>query len=202
MDRLTRFSLLHPRLTSALLAMVTISLLSQLPSLPAETGYRAYLGENHPTIQRLESFIEGFGGGLPMAAVWSCAETDQSESVFDPGALRMAHAVVGELRGRHEILRIESPAATTILIARGDEIRSHTLIEGGGVSAEIEILRDRAVMDPLWLGTLVSPDGKTGAIVLELASSESDDNKSALQRRRFGRATPFGSGGVPRRELT
>jgi len=150
MYQLTRYSLEHPRLTTALIAVITLALASQLLFLRAETGYRAYLGEYHPTIEKLESFIDGFGGGLPMAAVWSCADTDQCESVFDDNALFMASDIVGQLRRRNDVRRIESPATTPILIARGDEIGARTLVVDDHVSPDIELLRTRAVIDPVW----------------------------------------------------
>ena len=174
---MTRFSLSHRGVTVAVLAVITIGFMSQLPSLSTETGYRAYLGEDHPTIETLESFIEGFGGGLPMAAVWSCRDTDQCESVFDPRSLEMANAVVQELRNRGDIVRIESPATTPILIANGDEIGARTLLG----ATDIDALAARAVIDPLWRGTLVSTNGEAGAIFLELASSSSEDSKAVLR---------------------
>ncbi len=181
MYQLTRYSLEHPRLTTALIAVITLALASQLLFLRAETGYRAYLGEYHPTIEKLESFIDGFGGGLPMAAVWSCADTDQCESVFDDNALFMASDIVGQLRRRNDVRRIESPATTPILIARGDEIGARTLVVDDHVSPDIELLRTRAVIDPVWSGILVSRDGRAGAIILELESSSSDENVAVLR---------------------
>ncbi|MDE0887353.1 MAG: MMPL family transporter [Myxococcota bacterium] len=181
MEKLTRYALLHPAVTSALLALITLGLASQLLSLSGETGYRAYLGKDHPAIKRLDAFIDGFGGGLPMAAVWSCAETDQCENVFDPKSLSMARTVVQELRGRSDIKRVESPATTPILFAQGEDIRSETLMIGEELSPNIEMLRSRAVIDPFWSGQLVSKDGVAGAIVLELASSDSDESKAVLR---------------------
>lgn len=181
MHWLTRYSLSRPRIVAGAIALTTVVLASQLVSLTSETGYRAYLGAQHPTIQELESFIDGFGGGLPMAAVWSCAETDQCESVFDPESLQMASQVVEHLRRRTDIRRIESLATTRLLVANEEEIGARTLIQDGVVPPDIGDLQARAVIDPAWSGTLVSPDGRAGAIILELGSSNSDENKAVLR---------------------
>jgi predicted RND superfamily exporter protein len=109
MERLARFALSRPIQVALILLVMTSVIASQLVHLESETGYRAYLGHEHPTIKKLDSFIDGFGGGLPMGAAWSCDDTVLCDRVFDESALRMAHAVVSQLRNRSEIRRIESP---------------------------------------------------------------------------------------------
>ena len=194
MERLTRLALHRPVATTLIVLAITGAFASQLRHLGSETGYRAYLGHEHPTIQRLDSFIEGFGGGLPMAAVWSCEETTQCESVFDETALRMAFAVVERLRGSSDIRRIESPATTPLLTAEGESLGTRKLIEDGSVSPDVDELARRAVIDPMWRGLLVSPDGRAAAILLELASSDSQAAVSVLAALRDALA-PFEEAG-------
>ena len=100
MERLTRLSLDRPILVCVSLLVVTLGLAAQIPFRGAETGYRAYLGAEHPTVVRLDHFIDGFGGGLPVVALWGCHDTDACDSVFDERALRMASDVVGTLEAR------------------------------------------------------------------------------------------------------
>jgi len=162
------------------IALVTLGLGSQLARLTTETGYRAYLGAEHPTIRTLDAFIDGFGGGLPMAAVFSCRDSSACESVFDESALAMAASVVEQLRERPEIRRIESPATSPLLVADGDSLSSYTLYGMDTAKIDRAALLRRTASDPAWRSTLVSPDGTVGSILLELASSDSDDSKAVL----------------------
>lgn len=181
MQRLTRFALDRPFLVSALILLATLGLAAQLPKLSSETGYRAYLGAEHPTVQTLDGFIESFGGGLPMAAVWSCEDTDLCETVFDDAALEMASTVVGVLRGRGGVRGVESPATSTVVLVRGDTLDARSLDGEGQSQRDRDELIHRARMDPIWRGALVSEDGRAGAIVVELASSESEVTAAVLE---------------------
>ncbi|UCE87560.1 MAG: MMPL family transporter, partial [Deltaproteobacteria bacterium] len=181
MNRIAAFALRNPLLTLVLLLALTAVILARLPSLGTETGYRAYLGADHPTVRELDDFIEGFGGGLPLAALFSCGDTDLCETVFDPAALAMASQVARQLEMRPNVRRVESPATTPLLVVSDDAIGRLALYEDGAPSPELAQLRERALIDPLWRGTLVSEDGRVGAIVVELASSESDASKATLR---------------------
>ena len=94
MERLTRVALAHPLALCLMVLSVSGSFAALLPRLVSETGYRAYLGADHPTVRRLDDFVEGFGGGLPIAAVWGCEGTAPCKTIFDPPALEMARDVV------------------------------------------------------------------------------------------------------------
>ncbi len=155
-------------------------LASRIPTLRAETGYRAYLGNEHPTVIRLDQFIDDFGGGLPIIATWSCEQSAACETVFDSSSLAMAHSVVRDLSSRSDIIRIESPATTQLWVSEGDSFGGRTLYDGKQPASDIAALAARAVADPLWRGLLVSPDGLVGAIVLELSSSHSDTATGVL----------------------
>ena len=97
MTALARFSIGHPRWVLFLLGGVTLLLGAGLPRLETDVGYRAFLGARHPAVVELDTFVSRFGAGLPMAAVWSCAESNACESVFDEASLRMAHGVASAL---------------------------------------------------------------------------------------------------------
>ena len=92
-SRLPRASLDHPLGVLVLLSLITLAFAGQIPELKTEFGYRPLLGEEHPSIQVLDGFIERFGGGFPVQIVWSCSEVPHCQTIFDPASLRMADAV-------------------------------------------------------------------------------------------------------------
>ena len=137
-----------------------------------EVGYRIILGENHPAIDRLDWFIGQFGGGLPVIAVWSC---DQSpcRSVLDDESLRMAYDVSERLASHSLVRRVLSPANAGVLQSDVGGVGVRHLVENGELPADRDEIRRLALEDPIWRGRLVSPDARAGAIVVQLASSDS-----------------------------
>ena len=70
MEHLTRLSLDYPKTTLAVLCLVTAILAVGLPRVRSEFGYRVLVGDDHPAVQRLDGFIERFGGGFPIQIAW------------------------------------------------------------------------------------------------------------------------------------
>lgn len=171
MGRLTRLALAHPRITVTLILVQTLVLAAGIPRLETDVGYRAFLGPHHPSILRMDDFLGRFGGGLHMAAVWSCEETPSCRSAFDEPALEMAAAVSRELERSQQVLRVESPATAPILLASTLGILRRRLVEDGHPVSDRGGLALAALKDPLWVGRLVSADGRVGAIVVDVRSS-------------------------------
>jgi predicted RND superfamily exporter protein len=178
---LTRFALRHPASSAALiLALTGVSVVGAL-RIETRAGFRAYVGADHPAVRRLDAFIARFGGGLPVAIVWSCARAAACQSVFDAASLEMAHAVSTALERTAGVRSVQGPATSPLLVPTPDGFAVRSFVEEGRPVADREALARRAVIDPLWRGALVSTDAKVGAIVFELASSESDLNIGVMQ---------------------
>ncbi|MCZ6782102.1 MAG: MMPL family transporter [Proteobacteria bacterium] len=173
---LARISLRWPGATIAITLLVSAALCAGALRLTVDAGFRAYVGPDHPAVRELDGFLARFGGGLPAAAVWSCEGEAPCRSVFDPAALRMAHTVATYLEPVDGVLAVESPATSSLLVPGHDGFAVRRLVEGGEVSRDRALLAERALADPLWTDRLVSPDGRVGAILIELASSGSDVN--------------------------
>ncbi len=180
MEWLTRRALGSPRVTLAVALIVSVFAAAGLPRIQTEVGYRGVLGDAHPAVLELESYIARFGGGLPVFAVYSCAETSRCESVFDEPPLRMAYRVEQAMREHPLVRRVDSPASSPILVSAPGGFGVRRLIEDGRVAADRDVLRERALGDALWEGTLVSRDGRVGAIVVQLASSDSHTTSSVV----------------------
>jgi len=177
---LTRRALGNPRATLILALMVTLLAAAGFPRIATEVGYRGVLGDAHPSVLELESFIARFGGGLPVFAVYSCAESPPCDSVFDEVPLRMARSVEQAMLEHPLVRRVDSPASSPILVPAPGGFAVRRLIEDGRVAEDREALRERALGDELWEGNLVSRDGRVGAIVVQLASSDSHTTSSVV----------------------
>jgi hypothetical protein len=177
----------------ALTAALTVFAAAGLPRIPTEVGYRGVLGDRHPSVLELDGFIERFGGGLPVFAVYGCEQAG-CESVFDEKPLRMAESVEAAMAQHPLVRRVESPASSPILVPAPGGFGVRRLVEAGRIAADREALRERALADPLWEGTLVSRDGRVGAIVVQLASSDSRTTSSVVPALREALA-PFEADG-------
>ncbi len=180
MRTLAELSLRHPRPVLAALGVATALLGAGALRLEAEAGYRAFLGRDHPAIRALDAFAARFGGGLPFAAIWSCAESSACESVFDPGSLRMAWQLARAVEAVPGVRRVDGPATSPLLVQDFGLPTARRLAPEGRPARDLEALAARARVDPTWVGQLVSADGSAGALVVHLEDSESETGVRAL----------------------
>ena len=181
MHRLTRAALDSPRATLVAVAVVTVLVGAGALRLDTDAGYRAYVGNDHPSVRQLDDFVARFGGGLPVAAVWSCRETDACQDVFDPASLAMAFSVAREVEVLPGVAAVESPATSALLVPAPEGFQVRRATVSGTPASDVSALRDRARLDPLWVGHLISPDARVGAIVVELDSSDCEVTGPVLQ---------------------
>ncbi len=177
MTRLTEISLTYPRSVLTALVMVTVLFAAGLPRLETDVGYRAFLGEEDKEVRKLDDFVARFGGGFPIALIWSCADTSFCSDVFEPKALRMAQDLSRTLELMPGVARVESPATSILLTPSSDGFDVRYLVENGEVASDVSELSTRAKIDPLWVGGLISADGQVGAVVVELASTDMRANQ-------------------------
>jgi predicted RND superfamily exporter protein len=178
--RLTRLCLRFPAASLCALLLATAVFAAGLAQLRTDVGYRAFLGADHPSLVRFDAFLERFGGGLPMAAVWSCDESPGCDSVFDAAALEMARDVGEELRSSSAIRRVTSPADALLLVPSAFGPLPRRFVEAGEVVADRRALGERARLDPSWVGQLISANARVGAIVVEVEGSGSEDAVAAF----------------------
>ena len=176
MPSLTRAALRSPRLAMGLLTALTLLLAAGIPRLETDVGYRAFLGADHPVVRTFDEFLARFGGGLPVAVAWGCTDPAPCRSVFDPVSLQMAARVARTLEATRGVSRVHGPGTSELLMPNAEGFAVRHFVVSGEVAADREALAQRALQDPLWIGTLVSRDGRVGAILLELASSDGADS--------------------------
>lgn len=179
MQRISSWSLHRPYAALACLLLVTAAIGMGIPRLKTDLGYRAFLGTSHPAVSRFDAFLERFGGGLPMRAVWSCEQTSSCDTVFDATALRMAQRVEERLSQSPAVGSVTSPASAVVFDPSPQGHVPRRLIESGVVVDDRARLAELAMRDAMWLGSIVSDDQRVGAIVVDLVSSDSDVAKNA-----------------------
>lgn len=170
---LTTACLRAPRVSAALLLLATGILLAGIPRVQTEAGYRAFLGADHPVIQRLDRLTARFGGGLPFAAVYSCTGSAPCETALDPTALAMAHRVTRALEAVPGVARVDGPATSPLMVRPVLGLpEARQLAPDGRPAADLAALSQSALRDSTWVGQIVSEDGLAGAVVISLASSD------------------------------
>jgi predicted RND superfamily exporter protein len=166
-----RFALRYRRASLVFILLVTLWFAAGLPRLKTDVGYRAFLGEQHPSVQRLDQFVAQFGGGLPLVAVWTCTGTPCT-SALDATSLQMAYAVAERMKGVEGVHRVDSPATSPLMVQPLFGLpEARQLAPGGKVADDLEEIAASAREDPLWRGQLISDDGRTGAILIHLSDS-------------------------------
>jgi predicted RND superfamily exporter protein len=171
---LLRLALSRPAATLAAALALTLGFAAGLPRLETAVGYRAFLGAGHPSVRRLDAFLERYEGGLPLALVYACEGGAPCESVFDVAALEMARDVSAALAAAPGVRGVLSPANAALFVPERPPLppRPRRFVENGAPAPDREALAGRARADRLWRGVLVSEDGRTGAIVVEVAGSD------------------------------
>ena len=170
---LTRLSLRYPWPTLALVAVITVVLGIGATRIERETALRTFLGADHPTVVALDRHLERFGGGYPVIVAYSCEDSTLCQSVFDPAAIEMADRLDTELRQTPGVRAVHSLARTPLIVSEGDDLRVVRFAELNG-DPDREALARSAAADPLWQRALVSADGRVGAVVIDLSSSQTD----------------------------
>lgn len=175
LDRLTALSLRFPVATLAATALLACGFSYGMGRTTIENGFRSYLGDNSPELKQLTEFIEQFGGGVPLIAVYDCFSTAACTSVFDDGALEMAHRMFEELRSFEGVSEVYTPADSRLLVpVPPDDFETHRLY----ANPRREELAALASTDPLWDRTLVAQNGQVGAVVVQFETAD-----PGLQRR-------------------
>lgn len=175
MSRLTELALRWPMLTLLIAVILAAFGAISASRAPSSAGAHALLGDAHPDVIALEDFIREFGGGYPVVVAWSCALVDAPcRSVFDERSLMMASALGGRLLESPYVTRIAGPAQTPVLIPSKDELLLHRFVIEDRVDAPPEAIR-AALESPHWRRTLISEDGRIGALVVESITTSPED---------------------------
>ncbi len=178
MQLLTQLSLGHPKITIGILALVTAGFSAGLPDVHPAFGYRVLVGDDHPAVQRLDDFIERFGGGFPIQIAWECGPDLPCETVFDENSMRISHEISTALRSTSGVARVTAPSNAPLLVPTAGGFDVRRFFENRSLVPDADELALRAMDDPLWRGALVSRDGRAAVITVQPTDSSDETSTS------------------------
>ena len=186
MHRLTEFSLRRPWLTLAVLLAITVGLGAGMSQLEKKYGYRVLIGEDHPAVQNMDALIAQYGGGAPVFVAWECGPGHPCQSVFDEASLRMAEELTQQFREQEHIVEVLSPANAPILVPSEGGFEIRHLVEQGEITSDAGELSRLVQNNPLWVGELISEDGKAGVLIIQ--PNDTSDATNVDMHREIGTA--------------
>jgi hypothetical protein len=177
----TRISLSRRLLVGLALLGVTIALGAGLPRVRTEFGARVLIGDDHPTIRRLDAFLERYGSGMPLYIAWECGAGRPCESAFDEASLRMAQDVTARLSSEASVSKVWSPSNTPLFVQQEGGFAVRRMVEHDEIAADHAELGKLAMDDPTWVGNLVSADSRVGAIVVQPVASRGSTDEAVVE---------------------
>ena len=181
MQHLAAWAVRHPAAVAALALALTVGLGAGALRVGTDSGYRAFLGANHPVVRELDAVAARFGGGVPFAVTFRCGEGAPCRSIFDPPALELAHTLASRLAAVPGVRRVDGPATSPLLVSELFELpRARQLAPEGVPAPDLAELAPRALADPLWVSQIVSPAGDAGALIVTLEDSASATAERAI----------------------
>lgn len=181
---LAAFGVRHPGWTLGLALVVVAALALPATRLTNEVGYAGYFGPDDPRVERLEAFLEEFESGLHVLVVFGCDTTALCERATDRGALELLAELQADLDAAPNVRSTESLLTAPVLVAPLDtrSVARRTAEGGYELAPGWRELAPRAAQEPFLRGTVVSADGRSAGVVVELQSLESERVRAAVHR--------------------
>ncbi len=172
---LTEVSVRRPLLTVLLGLGLTMALLFQAARLTSEVGYAAYFGPDDPAVQRLSDFFEEFDSGLHVLVVFGCPGSKMCTSVREQGALEFIGRLQRDLDRLPNVRKTQSVLNAPIVIG---PLETQTIAERDdngsyALASNWSALVDRSLSEPFLANIVVSKDGRTAGVIVELQSLQS-----------------------------
>ena len=172
MERLARLAIDRPRAVLAVLAGVSVLAALGLTRFELAHGSRVLVGSDHPSMVRLDRFVETFRGGLPELVAWECSDETTCNAALDATSIRMAAQITAALEATPGVQNVISPSNASLLLESSDGFAVRRLVENGELPADFEALAARAYHDDLWVDHLVSSDGRAAMLYVQIIDSE------------------------------
>ncbi len=165
----------HPRLALVLSLFLLALPLLALPTLQKDVRSDAFLAPDNPALRYKEKIQREFGLNDPIIVA---IEDDRPGGVFRVETLQLLRSLTEQIKGLDNINRerVSSLSTERNIRATADEIDIRPFLDPLPQSAaEMAALRNDLAEFPVYLGNLVSEDGKMALIVAELKDESAAD---------------------------
>ncbi|MFC1890702.1 RND family transporter, partial [Thermodesulfobacteriota bacterium] len=170
-ERLSGFVLHHRLLCAAFFALSTAVLLSGLPGLRIDNSLESLFPEGDGRLASLNAAIREYGTETGVVIALRPPE------VFDNGFLEALDRITRKIGEVGAVSKVVSLTSIDQIRAAGEEIRIVPLIPGIPVSPErMASIRSHAGGDPMVVGQILSADGSTAAVAVQLATVPDDES--------------------------
>ena len=188
--RLTAASVHRPAATAGIAALGLGLLLHSATGVPSEVGYAAYFGPHSPEVARLSAFLDEFESGFHLLIVFSCRDAARCRRIDEPWALDFLSRLHEAADRLPNVRRTWSALNTPIVVG---PLETRTLAQRSASPTGASGSPDAWRLDPAWRqllatgraqrlfgNTVVSPDGRSAGVVVELQSIGSEPMRATV----------------------
>ena len=141
-----------------------------------DNSIRIWLVEDDPSMQEFTNFNETYGGDEFISL--ALKTSGDSNSIFNPRDLEIIANISKDLKKVKEVTYVVSVTDAIDVWGVDDGIHIGELMEElPKTEAEAEELKNRVFSNPLYVGTLISEDGRTALITARLKDINAIDEK-------------------------
>ena len=167
MNRLTSFSINHPKLTIFLTLLLTLIFATQFPKVKIDTDPKNMLPATSAVRVYNDQVEKTFSLHKDMMVVGIVKE----QGIFNPSTLEKIARITDEILTLKGVVQQDVISFTTAdnVVAEGDNLTVEPLLTKiPETKEEMESFKKSLYDNPIWLGRLISKDGKTTAIYAPL----------------------------------
>ena len=165
----------HPLAAAVLILVVTVALGLQIPKLRLVTSTDDFMVEQDPSRVYYDQFKQRFGSDTVTTIVV------KADDVFSAPVLRAIQRISDALDRSPDVTRVESLTTLRNLKGDGDTLTTDLLVGSPVPTAPADLARIRAdaLGSRVFVGTIVSPNGKVAAINVYTKDRPADDEFNA-----------------------
>lgn len=153
----------HYRLTLFVTLIITIFMASFFIKQDQDNNIGVFFEDNDPIYKRYSDFIEEYGSEEFVLLAF------KGENIFTPFIIGLTRELTEKLRNIEGIERVVGLTDVEVLTGKDEEIIFDKIIPEGELSEEeLETAREKTISNRMIRGSLISEDGKTAAIYIEL----------------------------------
>ena len=167
MNKLTGFSIEHPKLTIFLILLLTLIFATQFPKVKTDTDPKNMLPASSEVRVYNDQVEKTFNLHKDMIVVGIVKE----QGIFDPSTLEKIERITDKILKLQGVVLEDVTSFTTAdnVVAEGNNLTVQPLLTKiPETEEEMESFKKSLYDNPIWLGRLISKEGKTTAIYVPL----------------------------------